>query len=143
MHVSVVLQEKGSEVVTTGPRTALADIVSMLDENRIGAVVIVEDGQVEGVVAERDIISALATHGPAALGLDAEDVMERDVFRCDPHTSVEYLMTVMTDRRVRHIPVEEAGVLAGLVSIGDVVKTRLANLEFEAEALQSYITNPY
>jgi len=143
MHVSVVLQEKGSEVVTTGPSTALADIVSMLDRQRIGAVVIVEDDEVRGVVAERDIISALAARGPAALGLDAEDVMQTEVFRCDPHTSVEYLMTVMTDRRVRHIPVEDGGALAGLVSIGDVVKTRLSNLEFETEALQSYITNPF
>src|SRR5699024_875161 len=138
MHVSVVLQEKGSEVVTTGPSTALADFVSMLDRQRIGAVVIVEDDEVRGVVAERDIISTLAARGPAALGLDAEDVMQTEVFRCDPHTSVEYLMTVMTDRRVRHIPVEDGGALAGLVSIGDVVKTRLSNLEFETEALQSY-----
>lgn len=143
MHVSVVLQEKGSEVVTTGPRTALAEIVSMLRQHSIGAIVIVEDGRVIGMVAERDIVAALAAHGPVALGLVAENVMETDVFTCRTDTSVEHLMTVMTDRRVRHIPVEEDGELMGVVSIGDVVKTRISNLEFETESLHSYITNPF
>lgn len=143
MHVSVVLQEKGSEVVTTGPRTALAEIVPMLAGHHIGAVVIVDDDGVRGIVDERDIVRALAEHGPAALGLDAEDVMDTDPFICEPDTSVEYLMTVMTERRVRHIPVKQTGELCGVVSIGDVVKTRISNLEFEAESLHSYITNPY
>lgn len=143
MHVSVVLQEKGSEVVTAGPRTAIADIVALLDSNRIGAVVIVENEAVTGVVDERDIIGAIAEHGPSALGLAAEDIMHTDVFICEPDTSVEHLMAVMTDRRVRHIPVKETGRLRGVVSIGDVVKSRISNLEFEAESLQSYITNPF
>ena len=144
MHVSVVLQDKGTKVVTAPPRTSLADIVSMLDQHRIGAVVISADGHhIDGVVSERNVVSTLAQGGPTALGLAAEDVMDRDLVTCQPTTTVETLMATMTERRVRHIPVVVDGALAGVVSIGDVVKSRISLLEHETEALQNYISNPY
>lgn len=145
MHVSVVLQDKGTKVVTTTASTSLAEIVSMLDQHRIGAVVVSGDGHgIDGVVSERDIVHALAAAGPAALGLTAADVMTRAPVTCAPDSTIESLMSVMTERRVRHIPVtDDDGRLTGLVSIGDVVKSRISILEHEAEALQSYITNPY
>jgi len=143
MHVSLVLQEKGSDVVTAGPSTPLAEVVATLADRRIGAVVIIEADRVVGIVAERDVVRVLAERGADALRVAAAEVMDREVTTCAPEARVETLMEVMTERRVRHIPVLEEDRLAGLVSIGDVVKSRISNLEHETEALHSYISNPY
>lgn len=144
MQVSVLLQVKGSEVVTVAPERTVAEVLAVLADHRIGAVVVARDGdRIAGVLSERDIVRALAADGPAALDATADALMTADVVTCEPDTTVERLMQVMTERRIRHVPVVVDGRLAGLVSIGDVVKHRVATLEQEAEALQSYISHPY
>lgn len=145
MQVRIVLQEKGTEVVTAAPNTSLRDVVAMLEQHRIGAVVISADGRhIDGIVSERDVVSALARDGAAALDRPAADVMTTgEACTCVPDDTVESLMETMTERRVRHIPVVVDGALAGVVSIGDVVKSRISVLEHETRALQDYISNPY
>jgi CBS domain-containing protein len=144
MQVSVLLQAKGSSVVTVAPDATTAHVAAVLTEHRIGAVVVSTDGRaIEGVLSERDIVRALAADGPAALEAPARSIMTTAVVTCQPDTTVEELMSTMTERRIRHVPVLVDGGLAGLISIGDVVKDRISVLEHEAQALQSYISNPY
>lgn len=145
MQVKIVLQEKGSEVVSTGLETSLRDIVAILDQRRVGAVVVSRDGRtLDGIVSERDVVRALARDGAAALDRPAREVMTTgELSTCIPEDTVESLMSVMTERRARHIPVVVDGALEGLVSIGDVVKARIAVLEGEARAMHDYIANPY
>ncbi len=143
MQVSVLLQGKGSDVVTVGPDTTTEEVVAVLARHRIGAVVVSSDGSaIEGVLSERDVVRALAQQGAAALGRRAADLMTAAVVTCQPDSTVEELMSTMTERRIRHVPVAVEGRLVGVVSIGDVVKDRIAGLEHEAQALTDYITNP-
>lgn len=143
VQVSVLLQGKGSDVVTVEPNTTTEEVVAVLARHRIGAVVVSADGSaIEGVLSERDVVRALAEHGAAALGRRAADLMTAAVVTCQPDSTVEELMSTMTERRIRHVPVVVDGRLAGLVSIGDVVKDRIAGLVHEAQALTDYITNP-
>lgn len=142
MNVATILRNKGSNVVTTRPETPVADIVRLLSEARIGAVVISSDRvRVDGILSERDIVRAIAQRGEAALSMKAADLMTRDVTTCGPDDTVAHLMSVMTSGRFRHVPVVEEGGLVGLVSIGDVVRLRVEEIEREAEALRSYVTN--
>lgn len=144
MQVSVLLQTKGSDVVAVGPTTSIARTAEVLTEHRIGAVVVVGEGAaLLGVLSERDIVAALAASGPAVLDAPASSLMSEQVITCQPDTTVEELMATMTDRRVRHVPVLVDGELAGLVSIGDVVKHHIAVLEHETQAMHDYIANPY
>lgn len=144
MQVSVLLQGKGSDVVTVGPDTTTAEVVAVLARHRIGAVVVSSDGRtIEGVLSERDLVRALAGEGAAALERPARTWMTTDVVSCQPDTTVEELMSTMTDRRIRHVPVLVEGELAGLISIGDVVKDRISALEHETQVLHDYIANPY
>ena len=145
MQVQIVLQEKGAQVVTTGPDTSLRDVVALLDGHRIGAVVVSDDGQrLGGIVSERDVVRALAQEGAAALDRPARDVMTTgELCTCRLDDTVESLMSTMTERRVRHIPVLVDGEIGGVVSIGDVVKNRISVLEHETQALHDYIANPY
>ena len=144
MQVSVLLQDKGSEVVTIAPDRSVGEVLAVLAEHRIGAVVVVgEAGGIDGVLSERDVVRALAADGASALDRRAAQLMTREVVTCEPDTTVERLMAVMTERRIRHVPVVAGGRLAGLVSIGDVVKHRVASLEHEAQAMQDYIAHPY
>lgn len=144
MQVSVLLQTKGTEVHAVPPDVSVADVVEVLSRHRIGAVVVSADGRsIDGILSERDIVRALAEHGPAVVSRPAHAVMTTEVVTCQPDTTVEELMAVMTDRRMRHVPVLVHGELAGLVSIGDVVKDHIATLEHETRALHDYITHPY
>lgn len=144
MQVCVLLQSKGSEVVTVPPATTLADVVEVLCDHGIGAVVVTSDGRrIDGVLSERDVVRALRTDGPDALDRPASTVMSTEVVTCRLETTVEELMATMTDHRVRHVPVLVDGALAGLVSIGDVVKDRISALEHETKVLHDYIANPY
>ncbi|HEX2577726.1 MAG TPA: CBS domain-containing protein [Aquihabitans sp.] len=144
MQVSVLLQGKGGGVVTVGPDTPTSDVVATLAEHRIGAVVVSGDGQgIDGVLSERDVVRALAGHGVAALERPASAWMTTEVVTCGLDTTVEQLMATMTDRRIRHVPVVVDGVLAGVVSIGDVVKDRISALEHETQVLHDYIANPF
>lgn len=143
MQVSVLLQAKGSEVVTVGPDTSTADVVATLAHHRIGAVVVSADGaRIDGVLSERDVVRALAGDGPSVLDEPVSRWMTTDVVTCQPESTVEELMGVMTDRRIRHVPVVVDGHLAGVISIGDVVKDRISALEQETKVLHDYIANP-
>lgn len=144
MQVSVLLQAKGTEVITAAPHVTTAEVVDLLARHRIGAVVISDDGhRVDGVVAERDVVLALSVFGPGVLAWPVAEVMNTEVVTCGPDTTIETLMATMTDRRARHVPVVSNGELAGLISIGDVVKDRISGLEFETRALHDYIAHPY
>lgn len=144
MQVSVLLQRKGADVVTVAPHLPAADAVDAMARHRVGAVVVTADGEaIDGVLAERDVVLALSVFGPSALERPVAEVMSTDVVTCGLDTTVEELMATMTERRARHVPVVVDGRLAGVVSIGDVVKDRISWLEFEAQALHDYIAHPY
>jgi len=138
--VSTVLKLKGHDVVTVAPHQTVASVVKVLTQNRIGAVpVIDESGQLVGIISERDIIRAISEHAEAALTLHAEQLMTREVRTCSSEDRLVDLMQVMTVQRIRHLPVVQNGALHGIVSIGDVVKQRLEEVQVEVEQLQSYI----
>lgn len=139
MHVSTILARKGRDVVTVGPNATVGQAVTLLEENNIGVLVISADGRsIDGVLSERDIVRALAKRN-AIEELPVSDLMTRDVVTCGPQDTLADLMSLMTDRRIRHLPVVEGNTLAGIISIGDVVKFRLAEIEDEAEALRLYV----
>jgi CBS domain-containing protein len=137
--VQRILNEKGREVVTCRAGATLAEVVDTLTRHRIGAVVITEADAIKGIVSERDVVVALSRHGVAALEQPAESCMTQDVTTCTPSETIHELMQKMTEGRFRHIPVVEDGRLAGIVSIGDVVKKRIEEVEREAEQMREYI----
>jgi CBS domain-containing protein len=140
MNVETILRAKGRDVATIEPDATIESAVRLLASRRIGALIVSEDGRrVDGIVSERDIVQGLADHGPGLLERRIEDVMTRRVHTCSPEDTVEELMGRMTERRIRHLPVVEAGALCGIVSIGDVVKNRLEEVEYEASSLRSYV----
>ncbi len=142
MQVSGLLAVKGDEVVTVRPDDTATQVVETLAANKIGAVVVTADGSsIAGVLSERDIVSALAAGGAAALDQPVSAIMTTEVITCEPATTVDQLMSLMTERRIRHIPVLVEGRLAGLVSIGDVVRDRIADLETESQVLHDYIAH--
>ena len=139
MTVARIINEKGRDVVTTSPEKSLAEIAAILSEKRIGAILVVEDGAIRGIVSERDIVRALARHGSEALRKLAADCMTTRVVTCRPEDTINDVMQKMTSGRFRHLPVVENGNLAGIVSIGDVVKRRIEEVEKEAEQIREYI----
>jgi len=140
MTVKAIVSRKGSDVLTIEPTVTLAAAVKLLAERRIGAVVITgADRQVIGILSERDIVRALAERGAAALDDQIGQVMTRKVMTCTPDQTVASLMERMTQGKFRHLPVIEDGRLAGIVSIGDIVKHRLEEMEHESSAMREYI----
>ncbi len=140
MFVSDILSQKGGSVFTVSPETSVAQVSQQLSVRRIGSVLVLDgEGGVAGIVSERDLVRALASHGAKALELDARQVMTRDVVTCDPDDTIDQVMEIMTRGRFRHLPVVRRGELLGLVSIGDIVKSRLEETRHEAEALKAYI----
>ncbi len=141
MQLSTIIAAKGGFVATIQPDATVGDLVAMLAEHGVGALVVSADGRtITGIVSERDVVRAM-THGADALSRPVAAIMTTHVFCAPPEAHVDELMHVMTDKRVRHIPVTDAdGVLLGIVSIGDVVKSRLGELEGERAALLEYIT---
>ena len=136
MNVQSILKAKGSDVATIGQRASLSEAAAQLRDHGVGALVVSDDGQhIDGIVSERDVVRALAAHGASALGRTVHSVMSATVVTCTAGDSVEQLMVSMTERRFRHIPVVDGDVLAGIISIGDVVKARLGQLETENQAL--------
>ena len=141
MHIHDVLQSKGSnEVETIAPDATVRDVVSRLAERNIGALVVSDDGETAlGIVSERDVVRQLP-HGPDILDAPVSSIMTSDIQVCDLDDSLEQLMATMTEHRIRHVPVVRDGKLAGLVSIGDAVKQRMSQLEFERDQLDRYVT---
>ena len=140
MFVSDILAQKGGLVYTVTPGTSIAQLSQQLSTRRIGSVLVLDgEGSVAGIVSERDLVRALASHGAKAMELEARQVMTRDVVTCDPDDSIDHVMQTMTQGRFRHLPVVRRGELLGLVSIGDVVKARLEETKHETEALKAYI----
>jgi CBS domain-containing protein len=140
MTVNDILLRKGSEVVTIEPSATVAAAVQMLARRRIGALLVTgADQRIVGIISERDIVRVLDETGPAVLDVPVAEVMTRQVVTCGRHETIAEIMERFTKGRFRHVPVIENGRLAGLVSIGDVVKARLSELEHEQDALREYI----
>ena len=140
MTVKAILSAKGTEVLTIEPTTNVAAAAKLLAERKIGALVVTgPDQRVVGIVSERDIVQELAAHGPAALDLALTEVMTRKVTTCSASDTISPVMERMTAGKFRHLPVLDQGRLAGIVSIGDVVKHRLQEMEREQSALRDYI----
>ena len=140
MRIYELLRNKGFDVITVRPGTAVTEVISLLREYNLGAVVISVDGrQVSGIVTERDIVRRLADDTEFLAG-PVSEIMSADVHTCKAGDSVQSLMTTMTDRRIRHLPVvDDRDRLSGIVSIGDVVKSHITQLEFERDQLEGYV----
>lgn len=139
MNIEAILRNKGSGVVTVECDTPVRDAVGMLAEHRIGAVPVMRDGAVAGIMSERDVIYCLRRDGAAILDWPVERVMTAPAITSEPRMPVLAALSLMTERRIRHLPVIDGGNLAGLVSIGDLVKYRMDRIEEEAAALRTYI----
>lgn len=141
MYVETILRTKGRNVATVPPGETIAGAASRMKQEKIGALVVSDDGvTVLGILSERDIARAVAEHGAGLGAMRVEQLMSRNVVTCAPADSIAEIMSVMTERRFRHLPVVEGGVMCGLISIGDVVKIRLEEVEQEAVALREYIS---
>ncbi|MDE1148546.1 MAG: CBS domain-containing protein [Azospirillaceae bacterium] len=144
MHVSGILKHKDSTIVSVRPEDTIETVVALLAAHRIGAVLALDPaGAVAGIISERDIVRGLATHGPHVLNQSVSDLMTRKVVSCSPHDSVSSIMTRMTEGRFRHMPVMENGRLLGLISIGDVVKHRIAEATSEVESMRVYVAGGF
>jgi|SRR5580692_8131517 CBS domain-containing protein len=142
MHVAGILNDKGNVVVTMGPRSTVKEAIALMAQRRIGAVVVVGvEHSVLGMFSERDVVRVLAQKGPEALADDLARHMTSPVFTCTPQTLIDEIMQLMTSKKFRHVPVVDGGALSGLVSIGDVVKFRLAEIETEHKAMRDYIAS--
>jgi CBS domain-containing protein len=140
MAVKTILSTKGREVITIGPHASLEEAIAVLARNRIGAVVVLgADQRVIGILSERDIVRALSEHGAGALKQPLSQSMTRIVFTCGEDETISEIMERMTRGRFRHVPVLEQDRLVGIISIGDVVKQRLGEMERESEQLRDYI----
>jgi CBS domain-containing protein len=140
MNVHTILRGKGKSVVTIHPDATIERAVAVLRLRGIGALVVSDDGEkVAGILSERDIVEALGRYGSELFSVSVSEIMTCPVVACEPDDSVAELMAEMTNRRIRHFPVMEGGRLVGIVSIGDLVKSRLDEIEFEAHSMRSFI----
>lgn len=140
MNVAGILKVKGNDVITVVPSDNIAAVSNILGEKRIGAVLVVDkSGKLCGVLSERDIVRSLSESGDGCLKLLASDLMTSDLVTTSPSETIDNVMALMTEKRIRHLPVLEDGKLAGFISIGDVVKSRMDEVEREAAALRDYI----
>jgi CBS domain-containing protein len=140
MTVAAILKHKGYEVASVRPADTVAAVVRVLTDRRIGAVVVLESaGPPLGILSERDIVHALAASGAAALAMTAGELMTRELKTATPRTTVAEAMAMMTAGHFRHLPVIENGALAGLVSIGDVVRAKILQQETEVDGLRAYV----
>lgn len=141
MKISDVLRGKGTDVVTVAPQSSVSELLALLDDHRIGAVVVsAGDGSVDGIVSERDVVRHLHRTGTSILEGPVSAIMTSDVQTCTAHDQVSDLEARMTEQRIRHVPVLEDGRLVAIVSIGDVVKYRIRDLAAERDQLEAYIT---
>ena len=141
MYVSDLLKVKGGDVVSVSPDQSLEEVVAILSEARIGAVVVLEGRHIAGILSERDIVRCLASVGGDALARKAREAMTAEVVTCNLSETVEAMMQRMTDGKFRHLPVvDENGDIIGVISIGDVVRARVESYEAEARAMRDYVT---
>ena len=139
MTIAAVLQAKGSAIETIAADTTLFEAVRRLGEKRIGALPVVEDGRIVGMISERDVIYSLREHGREALDRPVAQIMSSPAITVDSQTDVLSALALITERRIRHLPVVDGGEIRGIVSIGDLVKFRMERIEAEAEAMRVYI----
>lgn len=139
MTIAAVIGRKGSAVETIAADAPVSQAVAVLGEKRIGALPVVESGTVAGIISERDVIYCLRDHGPAILDWPVSRLMTAPAITVEPGTDVMAALALMTQRRIRHLPVVADGAIRGIVSIGDLVKYRMERIEAEAEAMRSYI----
>jgi CBS domain-containing protein len=139
MLVSQILRTKGDTVFTVAPTETISAVAALLHSRRVGALVVLDAERVVGIVSERDVVRAMAEGGAAALGESVSGVMTRDVLFAQPGETVDSLLSRMTDRRIRHLPVCQKDRLVGIVSIGDLVKSKISEVEAEADGLKAYI----
>lgn len=139
MTIATILQRKGNDVIQVEPSDSVLSAVRLLADQRIGCVPVVADGQVVGIFSERDLVYRVAQDGPSALDHSVGDVMTAPAITIDEQTSVMQGLSLMTNRRIRHLPVVVDGALAGMISIGDLVKFRIDSIESEAAAMRDYI----
>lgn len=139
MTIASVLRGKGSAVETIAGDARLSEVVHRLGEKRIGALPVIEGGRIAGIISERDLIYCLRQHGAEVLEWPVSRVMSSPAITADPQTDVLAALGIMTQRRIRHLPIVEGGEIRGIVSIGDLVKYRMERIEAEADAMRSYI----
>lgn len=139
MTIATILGGKGRDIISVTPDHNVRDTVALLADKRIGAVPVMDGGEVVGIFSERDVIHALDAHGPAALDKQVRDVMTSPAITVSPDQPAIGALSLMTRRRIRHLPVVQDGRVIGLVSIGDLVKYRIDRIEADAEAMRSYI----
>jgi CBS domain-containing protein len=140
MSIKSILDQKGSRTVTMPPETKVGVAAHRMRAERIGALVISRDGSnIDGIVSERDIVNGMTEYGAAVIDLPVSELMSKAVRTCRPDSEMREVMHLMTLYRIRHLPVTDKGVLCGIVSIGDVVKNRLADMELEAGVMHDYI----
>ncbi len=140
MLVSQILKDKGDLVFTVSPDETVVAAAALLHTRRVGAMVVVEHGEVVGILSERDLVRLVAEGGEDALSRPISHCMTRDVVFAAPSETLDILMSRMTDRRMRHLPVLDNGRLAGIISIGDLVKYKISEIEHEADGLKAYIS---
>lgn len=140
MTIASILKTKGGEIVRAPASMSVQDVVALLHKHRIGAVLVMDGDLPVGIVSERDVVKCLHEKGVAILDATAEEIMSSPVVLASPSDSVCEAMSVMTERRIRHLPVIEHGQVVGIVSIGDLVKRRIEQAENEAELLKGYIS---
>lgn len=141
MNIASLLKAKGRAVATARAEASLLEIASQLSSKGIGAIVIVNDrDEVIGIISERDLVKAIGARGVSALSLAVGEIMTREVVSCTEDRTIEDLMGIMTTGRFRHVPVVEGGRLIGIVSIGDVVKNHIAEVEMEVSAMKDYLS---
>ena len=139
MRIADVLRNKGSAVATVESRASVAQLVAALAEHNVGAMVVLGPEGIAGIVSERDVVRKLHDRGGELLAAPVSEIMTSEVFTCTPKDSVDSLTVLMTERRIRHVPVVDGGELVGIVSIGDVVKSRISQLQEDHDQLTAYI----
>lgn len=141
MTIRAILGSKGNTVISVASDARVSDALALLAEKRIGAVPVIDDGVVVGIFSERDVVYSLARNGPDAIHARIGDVMTSPAMTVAPDSSVMAALSLMTRRRIRHLPVQEGGAIVGFISIGDLVKYRIERIEAEAAAMRDYIAS--
>lgn len=139
MTIRAIISERDSAIISASADQKVADVVKLLDEHRIGAVPVIDNGQIVGIFSERDVVHCLAVKGAEALNESVSSAMTSPAIVVEPDLSALAALSLMTKRRIRHLPVVEAGEAVGFVSIGDLVKHRIDRIESEASAMRNYI----